>query len=221
MEMKKVNYRPAYGMDNPLKVSEMGNVIELQYMKYRSKTCPILNLPTEPETRKKRYVVKSTGEVLDCRKHDTRADSYKSLHRTFKRLRELINSNVTTPENVRWITLTYAENMTDTEQLMKDFQQFNQRFQYYCKKNGYGKPEYIVVCEPQGRGAWHMHLLYIWSASAPFIPNSILSDIWRHGFVKITALKDCDNVGAYLTAYLGDVEIDVDADNPFSCGIAG
>ena len=32
--------------------------------------------------------------------------------------------------------------------------------------------------------------------------------MWGHGFVRIKKLDNVDNVGAYLTAYLGDMEID-------------
>ena len=32
--------------------------------------------------------------------------------------------------------------------------------------------------------------------------------MWGHGFVKIKKLDNVDNVGAYLTAYLGDMELD-------------
>lgn len=97
--------------------------------------------------------------------------------------------------------------MTDAKQLYKDFKLFNMRFQYYCKTHGYNKPEYIVVMEPQGRGAWHAHLLYLFDCRAPYIPNHELSSLWEHGFVKVTSLDDVDNVGAYLTAYLGDLEL--------------
>ena len=62
--------------------------------------------------------------------------------------------------------------------------------------------------EPQGRGAWHAHLLYIWQdMKAPFIPNEDFRELWGHGFVRIKKLDNVDNVGAYLTAYLGDMEI--------------
>ena len=64
------------------------------------------------------------------------------------------------------------------------------------------------MMEPQGRGAWHAHLLYIWQdMKAPFIPNHEFADLWGHGFVSIKKLDDIDNVGAYLTAYLGDMEL--------------
>ena len=65
------------------------------------------------------------------------------------------------------------------------------------------------MMEPQGRGAWHAHLLYIWQdQKAPYISNQDFRELWGHGFVRIKKLDNVDNVGAYLTAYLGDMEID-------------
>jgi len=130
------------------------------------------------------------------------------LYKTFANARAIINSNVTDVSKVRWCTLTYAENMTDSKRLYQDFQAFNQRFQYFCIKKGWSKPEYIVMMEPQGRGAWHAHLLYIWQdQKAPFISNQDFKEMWGFGFVRIKKLDDVDNVGAYLTAYLGDMEV--------------
>lgn len=193
------------GSKEPVKVTVMGNITELQYMKHRNVKQTIQMLPGMSE-----YIDLRTGEVKDCGKYKSRQDGVKNLRKTFWRLRALINCNVVNPQNVRWITLTYADNMQDSSKLYVDFRNFNKRFQYYCKKFSYGKPEYIVVAEPQARGAWHMHLLYIWNCTAPFIDNSILANIWGHGFVKITKI-DCniDNLGAYLTAYLTDVELEL------------
>lgn len=154
------------------------------------------------------FVICATGEVKEIEHHTTRKDNKKGLYKTFARCRGMINANVVDVEKVRWCTLTYAENMTDPKQLYSDFEKFNKRFQWYCKQKGYSKPEYIVMMEPQGRGAWHAHLLYIWQdMKAPFIPNDEFRQIWQHGFVKIKKLDNVDNVGAYLTAYLGDMEI--------------
>ena len=186
-----------------VKVTEMGNVIEVQYMSRRNCKATIMMLPGG-----KQYLEISSGEVKDIEHHETRADQKKSLARTFKNARGLINSNVTDVFKVSWITLTYAENMTDTIQLYADFVKFNKRFQTYCKNNGYGKAEYIVMMEPQARGAWHCHLLYLFDlVKAPYIANKTLSDIWGHGYVKIKKLDNVDNVGAYLTAYLGDMDL--------------
>lgn len=155
------------------------------------------------------FVICATGEIKDIEHHNTRKDNKKGLYKTFANARGLINANVTDVSKVRWCTLTYADNMTDTKKLYQDFMLFNKRFQYYCKSKGYSKPEYIVMMEPQGRGAWHAHLLYIWQdMKAPFISNQEFRDMWSYGFVRIKKLDNVDNVGAYLTAYLGDMEID-------------
>ena len=187
----------------PVKVTSMGNIIEVQYMSKRNQKQTIQMLPGGEQ-----FVICATGEIKDIEHHATRKDNKKGLYKTFANCRGMINANVTDVDKVRWCTLTYAENMTDPKKLYMDFQQFNQRFQWYCKQKGYSKPEYIVMMEPQGRGAWHAHLLYIWQdMKAPYIPNEEFRRIWSHGFVKIKKLDNVDNVGAYLTAYLGDMEI--------------
>lgn len=202
MEFEKLYEIPEIHPDSQVKLTEMGNVIETQYMSKRNRKQTIQMLPGGNE-----YMVCNTGEVHEVEHHDTRKDNKKGLYKTFARCRALINTNVTDVSKVRWITLTYADNMTDTERLYNDFVKFNKRFQYYCQSKHYGQAEYIVMMEPQARGAWHAHLLYIWQDKAPFIANKTLRDLWSHGFVKIKKLDDVDNVGAYLTAYLGDMEI--------------
>lgn len=159
------------------------------------------------------YIDCSTGEIKDVVHHNSRADLKKNLHSTFRRLRGLINTNVTDVSKVRWITLTYAQEdgkpMTDTKRLYKDFEKFNKRFQYYIKGLGYNKAEYIAIAEPQGSGSWHMHLLYIFDTAAPYLHNDdVFNPLWGKGFTKIKQLKNVDNVGAYLTAYLGDMDIE-------------
>jgi hypothetical protein len=81
------------------------------------------------------------------------------------------------------------------------------RFLYYVQKNNLPPYEYIITVEPQGRGAWHIHGLFIFNTKAPFIKNKTLSNLWGNGFVKVKGLKNVDNIGAYLTAYLGDMEL--------------
>lgn len=182
----------------------MGNVIEVQYMSHRNCKQTIQMLPGGEN-----FVICATGEIKDVEHHNTRKDNKKGLYKTFANCRGVINANVIDVSKVRWCTLTYAENMTDPKKLYEDFKLFNMRFQYYCKSKGYSKPEYIVMMEPQGRGAWHAHLLYIWEdMKAPFISNQEFREMWSHGFVRIKKLDNVDNVGAYLTAYLGDMEID-------------
>lgn len=187
--------------NNIVKFTEMGNITEIQYMSRKNNECMIKILDGN------KYCYLPTGEIFDCNQGESRLSHNSSLYRSFRTLRNVINANIVDVKNVRWVTLTYAENMTDTKKLYIDFKKFNMRFQYYCKSKGYGKPEYITVVEPQERGAWHHHLLYIWDSKAPFIANNTLADLWGNGYVTIKELDNVDNVGAYLTAYLGDMEI--------------
>lgn len=186
------------------KVVTMGHITELI-------TCQKPTLGGSPcrKIDKDHYEDMRTGELKEYKHIQNRSESLKSIKHTLERIRALINSNVTEPENVRWVTLTYAENMTDTRQLYEDYFRFWKRFTYWCKKNGHAKPEYITVQEPQGRGAWHIHAFFIWPTKAPFISNDdVMARLWGHGYTKVKAMSNCDNVGAYFSAYLGDMALD-------------
>ena len=185
------------------KVTTMGHITEVTVRQKNATSAPCRKLD------KDHYVDTRTGEVFEYHHIENRSESLRSIRNTLGRIRAIVNTNVVEPQNVRWVTLTYAENMTDTERLYQDFRKFWQRFTYWCKKSGYKKPEYITVQEPQGRGAWHVHAFLIWDCEAPYIDNnSVMQKLWGHGFTKTKALKDCDNIGAYFSAYLGDMPLD-------------
>jgi hypothetical protein len=185
------------------KVTTMGNIIEVTTLaKNNSGGCPCKKLD------KDHYLDVRSGEVLEYEHIENRSEETRSIRNTLSRIRALINTNVVEPDNCRWLTLTYAENMTDTKQLYEDFRRFWMRFCYWCKANGHEKPEYITVQEPQGRGAWHVHAFFIWQSKAPFLPNEEIAKLWGNGYTKTTAMQDCDNVGAYFSAYLGDMPVD-------------
>ena len=129
------------------------------------------------------------------------------MAQSLRKLRDLINANMENPETGLWVTLTYRENMTDPERLYEDYRRFWQRFKYYLSKQGQPSVEYIIAAEPQGRGAWHLHSLFLFSEKAPFIPNADIARIWGQGFTKTKSLKGIGNPGLYLTAYLGDMEL--------------
>lgn len=184
-----------------IKLSEQGNIIEVTGLTKRNKKCHAQKL------NKDEYMLLSTGEILEYEHKEKRLDNIRALYRTFRHIRELVNTNCTDAKKLRWITLTYKENMTDTEKLYRDFKNFWKRFTYQAQKAAQEVPEYISVIEPQGRGAWHVHLMLIYAQDAPFIPAKRLSELWGHGFVRIKAVNNCDNFGAYLSAYLADVEV--------------
>lgn len=181
-----------------VKVSVQGNVVEVTTLDGKNGSCHAVKVDGA------HWVDPETGEIHDYEKHsDRRTDNTQELLKTFATIRALVNTNCKDPKKIRWITLTYAENMTDTTRLYKDFHSFWLRF-----KRRWGKAEYIVVMEPQGRGAWHAHLIAIFPANAPYIPKKELAACWGHGFVKVNAVReDVDNLGAYLSAYLADVEV--------------
>lgn len=182
-----------------VRVKQMGNIIELMHSEKKNNEICIRRIDSD------KYVDLRTGEVKEFEKIENRAGDMNSVRQSLGRLRDLLNTNITDTSHCRWVTLTYAENMTDTKKLKKDFEKFNKRMQYYLKDNPY---EYIVAMEPQGRGAWHAHLVMIFKDKAPYIDNSIMAEKWGHGFTVTKKLEDVDNVGAYLTAYLGDMALE-------------
>ena len=194
IEALEKNVRPTDYQE--VRVKEMGNIIELMYCERKNHKIFIKKI-SDTE-----YIDLRTGEVKQCNKIDNRAGNLNSVRQSLSRLRDLLNTNITDVSKCRWVTLTYAENMTNPKKLYEDFKKFNMRMRY----KGY-EYEYIVCMEPQGRGAWHAHLVMIFEGQAPYIENKVMASIWGHGFVKVKKLEDVDNVGAYLTAYLGDMDI--------------
>lgn len=184
------------GQEDYVCVKKMNHIYEICYLEHRNIICPIQKLDKDS------YIVLNTGEVKDCNHIENRAENKLQVSQSLKRLRDYINTNVVDVNNCKWITLTYAENMTDTKRLYNDFKKFVMRFKYK-----YGNFEYIVACEPQGRGAWHCHCIIIFDKKAPFIPNKEIESLWGYGFTKTNKLDNIDNIGAYLTAYLGDLDL--------------
>ncbi len=126
------------------------NVTEVKYNRRGGHACFIRRLD------KDHYCDTRTGEVFKVKHKDRRSQDPKSVRASMTHLRQIINANTVTPRNCKWVTLTYSENMTDPERLYIDFKNFMKRFRYI-----YGECEYIIAIEPQGRGAWHGHALFI------------------------------------------------------------
>lgn len=153
------------------------------------------------------YVDVQTGEVKEFAHSANRGENKASVAQSLRNLRDLINANLIEAETALWVTLTYRDNMRNPNRLYEDFRRFWQRFRYYLNKHGHPPAEYIAAAEPQARGAWHLHCLFLFPQKAPFIHNSEMARLWGHGFTKTKSLKGIDNPGLYLTAYLGDMEL--------------
>jgi hypothetical protein len=183
-----------------VKVTKMNHIIEVQHMEKVNRKANIKKLDNDT------YLDIATGEIKEFSHSENRQQSQNSLRQTFKKLRYLINNNFTGQGNELHVILTYKENMTDTKQLYGDFEKFLKRLRYQYKKET--TIDYLTVVEPQGRGAWHCHVLMRFNElDKVFIKNKDLRALWGLGFVTVKSLKEVDNIGAYLSAYLADVEL--------------
>ena len=152
-----------------------------------------------------KYLCVSTGEVKEYSKRCTDKSQldYGSLARTFKRLRGLIRHNFTCEgSNQLFVTLTYEDNMRNANRLFKDFKAFYMRLKRAYKQHDFA---YISVAEPQGRGAWHLHvMLKSLNMSVLYIDNKHMTRLWGHGATYTERLKS-DDVGSYYVSYFTDL----------------
>lgn len=212
MKYKNLKDKQVVRDDSIVTVKEMGNIIEINYSS---------NLNTRPHTiriNKDEYINLKTAEVKKYKlpnENSTRADNINSARKTMKKVKEIIHTNVTDNSKCLWITLTYKENMRSSKKLYDDFVKFHRKFCVYCKKKGINKPEYISVVEPQARGSYHVHLIYIFSKSNVYIPNDIIAKMWGMGFTKTKKIDNDSNLASYLVAYLSDLSIDEEVEKYF------
>ena len=180
----------------------MNHIVEIQYIEKKNYKAHIKKINDSE------YVYLGTGEVREFEfKAKNRSESINSMYKTLKRLRYLINNNFTGADNELFLTLTYAENMTDTERLYKDMDKFIKRFRYRYRDKG--TIDYINVVEPQQRGAWHCHILLRFNdVDRIYIPWQEIVKIWTFGTIDIKKIDDVDNIGAYLTGYLTDIPLE-------------
>ena len=120
----------------------------------------------------------------------------KTAQRARAVVRRTANAN---PQLKKFLTLTYAENMTDLTKARMDLDKFVKRV-----KTRYKEFQYIAVVEFQTRGAIHFHLL----CNLPFVDVNDLATVWRYGFIKINKIDNVDNVGAYITKYMTKENLD-------------
>lgn len=186
---------------NTVTVKTAGNVIEVRYAVHGPPEMTIQKLNADE------YLDFRTGAVERFQHATNRAEDKASVAQSLCKLRDLINANLENPETALWVTLTYRENMTNPVRLYEDYRRYWQRFKYYLSKRGKPSAEYIIAAEPQDRGAWHLHCLYLFPCKAPYIPNADMARLWGQGYTKTKSLKGVDNPGLYLSAYLGDMEV--------------
>lgn len=132
------------------------------------------------------------GRSVEASDEDKQINRALVLSRAQKRVRRLINAN--NGNDTKFLTLTFAENLQDLDKANGHFNRFIKRLQYR-----FGKFGWIVVPEFQCRGAVHYHLV---TFGLGYVPNSVLREIWGHGFVRINRCDDVTNLGAYVCKYM-------------------
>ncbi|TNU54635.1 rolling circle replication-associated protein, partial [Bacillus velezensis] len=188
-----------------VKVTTMKHIVEIQYLEKVNTKAHIRKLDSE------RYIDLETGEIRAFERTDNRGQGENSLRKTFNRLRELINTNFTGSPQELFVTLTYRGELqtNDTKRVYEDFKNFMKRLKYKYKKTT--TIDYINVLEPHATGNFHMHVLLRFNdLENIYIPNTELAKLWGNGFVTVQSLQGVDNIGAYLSAYLADIEIPED-----------
>lgn len=207
MVISKLETTPHIDCDKQVRLKECGHIIEIMSRSHQGR-CASTTIKISADE----YIDTRSGEIKRFIHQSSRADNLQSVSRSLALGRDMLNANIDDVGRCRWLTLTYAENMIDPQKLMSDFKHFNAR----CRKR-FGNYEYITAAEPQGRGAWHLHCVLIFPTKAPYMANDVVADLWKQGFVSVKRLDNVDNVGAYLTAYLGDMDFD-EATQQCICG---
>lgn len=129
-------------------------------------------------------------DIFDVvKKHHRRQNG--NITRTRNMVRRLSLANF--DNGSKFVTFTFAENVTDVKTANALWKLFILRMRYK-----YGKFKYMAVLEFQKRGAVHYHCM----TDLPYIKKSELAEIWGNGFIKINRIEHVDNVGAYIVKYM-------------------
>lgn len=196
LEIEKLNDFKIHN-DDIVRVTKTGDITRILALARKNSICPITKL------NKDEYVLNSTGEILQSKHIQNRSQNMNTIRFSVSQLRDLINNNFFGGSNELWVTLTFGQNkIYDPKKLYSIFSAFIKRLKRCFKSQDF---DYIYVPEPHLKGDWHIHVL-LKSNKKLFIKNSVLQTLWGQGFVKVNRLKDIDNIGAYVSAYLINIK---------------
>lgn len=197
---------PAYYKSN-LVVS--GHVAEINFSSVLNHNVPIRKIDKNNYMYIKDTTNHAKGEILEYNHSSNRKENYKGILKAIHECSRLINCNFFGKPNELFITLTYEENMQNPKKLYNDLKNFIRNLRKYCKNQ---ELLYIMTVEPQGRGAWHAHILLknlSWTSSDQWrLENEFVAKkFWSgKGYVDVQALKNKNAIGNYITTYLTNLE---------------
>lgn len=143
---------------------------------------------------------------------------YRSLIRTKRKVFDLVSDN--SDHFITFITLTYADNMTEFSQAIKDLQNYTRNIKYKLKTVN-EEYYYLAVPEFQKRGAVHFHILSSIPVNSALIPKRPTKRVrsegkiiqieyydlpyWDKGYSQAFTIKGKDesfNLAKYMTKYI-------------------
>lgn len=124
------------------------------------------------------------------------------LKRARTNLRRIVNANCNKygqEFRSKFVTLTFRDHITTFEVANYEFKKFVKRLNYKVFGSKKANLRYTVVPEFSKIGRIHFHVIFY---NLPYIKANVLSEVWANGFIKINAIDNVTNVGAYICKYL-------------------
>jgi len=155
------------------------------------------------------FLLKNYGKIRLAHQPPRREPSLRSkkprrddnLSRTKQSVFFIVSGNIRQLKSPMFVTLTFADNITDLRTANIHFRNFIRRF---TRERG-ANLQYLCVPEFQKRGAVHYHVVFF---NLGFYPVMALRRIWSWGSVDIEKIDHPDNVSAYITAYITKENMD-------------
>lgn len=178
------------------KLKICGNIIELREYEEHFGIGPRIKGNTASREHTKEKVVLTEEQKAEA-----------SSRRARNKLIDHVNCNVFAwldehgrPYHPIFLTLTFAENLTDVTKANYEFTKFIRRFNYLVTGTKQSYLKYVAVIEFQDRGAAHFHIILF---NLPFIERIIdkVRTIWPDVF-DIEGVKNARNVGRYVCKYI-------------------
>ncbi len=143
-------------------------------------------------------------------KEERKVKTLASVYRSKANLKRIIFANIKQYKSKKgrlippfFLTLTFADNITDLKYANREFTKFIMRVNTALFKNSKESAQYVAVPQFQKRGAVHYHILLF---NLPFIEENVYStirDIWGLGeFVNLKKVEDINRTYWYMSRYM-------------------
>lgn len=142
------------------------------------------------------------GRASQASEEDKEENRDKVLSRARKHVRRLINANIGqygAEFTAKFLTLTFAEHVTDIEGANYEFKKFIKRMNYNLFSSKKAVLKYLAVIEFTKIGRIHYHVILF---NIPYVKADEIAEIWGNGFIKINKIAGVTNVGAYVCKYM-------------------